>query len=64
MVARGEAEIGFQQVSELMNVAGVDYVGTIPAELQPGFTFAGALTRRPRMPTPRRAAAFPQLARG
>jgi len=46
VVARGEAEIGFQQVSELMHVAGVDYVGTIPAELQPGFTFAGALTRK------------------
>jgi molybdate transport system substrate-binding protein len=45
VVSRGEAEIGFQQVSELMHVAGVDYVGTIPAELQPGFTFAGALTR-------------------
>src|SRR6202000_3387659 len=45
VVARGEAEIGFQQVSELMNVAGVSYVGTIPSELQPGFTFAGALTR-------------------
>jgi molybdate transport system substrate-binding protein len=45
VVARGEAEIGFQQVSELLNVAGTDYVGTIPAELQPGFTFAGALTR-------------------
>jgi molybdate transport system substrate-binding protein len=28
-----------------MHVAGVDYVGTIPAELQPGFTFAGVLTR-------------------
>jgi molybdate transport system substrate-binding protein len=45
VVARGEAEIGFQQVSELMNVAGTDYVGTIPAELQPAFTFAGQLTR-------------------
>ncbi len=45
VVARGEAEIGFQQVSELMNVPGTDYVGTIPAELQPGFTFAGVLTR-------------------
>jgi molybdate transport system substrate-binding protein len=44
VVSRGEAEIGFQQVSELMHVAGVDYVGTIPAELQPGFTFAGVLT--------------------
>jgi molybdate transport system substrate-binding protein len=44
VVARGEAEIGFQQVSELLHVAGVDFVGAIPAELQPGFTFAGALT--------------------
>ena len=48
VVSRGEAEIGFQQVSELLHVAGVDYVGTIPAELQPGFTFAGALTRSVR----------------
>jgi molybdate transport system substrate-binding protein len=45
VVARGEAEIGFQQVSELINTPGADYVGTIPAELQPGFTFAGQLTR-------------------
>jgi molybdate transport system substrate-binding protein len=45
VVARGEAEIGFQQVSELINTPGTDYVGTIPAELQPGFTFAGQLTR-------------------
>src|SRR4051812_47359848 len=33
VVARGEAEIGFQQVSELLNVAGVTFVGAIPAEL-------------------------------
>jgi molybdate transport system substrate-binding protein len=45
VVGRGEAEIGFQQVSELMHVDGVDYAGTIPAELQPGFTFAGVITR-------------------
>ena len=44
VVARGEAEIGFQQVSELIHVPGVAFVGTIPAELQPGFSFAGALT--------------------
>jgi len=36
VVARGEAEIGFQQVSELIRVEGVTFVGTIPAELQPG----------------------------
>ena len=45
VVARGEAEIGFQQVSELLNVPGTAYVGPIPAELQPGFSFAGALTK-------------------
>jgi molybdate transport system substrate-binding protein len=34
VVARGEAEIGFQQVSELMPVPGIDYVGPLPAPLQ------------------------------
>ena len=50
VVARGEAEIGFQQVSELIHVAGVTFVGPIPAELQPGFSFAGAVTRIARHP--------------
>ena len=50
VVARGEAEIGFQQVSELIHVAGVTFVGALPAELQPGFSFAGALTRTSRQP--------------
>jgi len=50
VVARGEAEIGFQQVSELIHVPGISYVGTIPAELQPKFSFAGALTRTARQP--------------
>src|SRR6266536_2487333 len=50
VVARGEAEIGFQQVSELMRVPGVTFVGAIPAELQPGFSFAGALTSTAREP--------------
>jgi molybdate transport system substrate-binding protein len=45
VVARGEAEIGFQQVSELIHVPGVSFVGTLPAEVQPVFSFAGALTR-------------------
>jgi molybdate transport system substrate-binding protein len=44
VVARGEAEIGFQQVSELIHVPGISYVGARPEALQPGFTFAGALT--------------------
>src|ERR1700730_6881029 len=50
VVARGEAEIGFQQVSELIHVPGVSFVGAIPAELQPGFTFAGALTGTTKVP--------------
>ena len=34
VVARGEAEIGFQQVSELLPIDGIDYVGPLPAEVQ------------------------------
>jgi molybdate transport system substrate-binding protein len=34
VIASGEAEIGFQQVSELTFFPGIDYVGPIPAEVQ------------------------------
>jgi len=50
VVARGEAEIGFQQVSELIHVPGITYVGTIPAEVQPAIFFAGALTKTVQEP--------------
>ena len=50
VVARGEAEIGFQQVSELIHVPGIHFVGTIPTELQPKTSFAGALTSTVRQP--------------
>jgi molybdate transport system substrate-binding protein len=50
VVARGEAEIGFQQVSELIHVPGITFVGTIPAEVQPMTFFAGALTSTVRQP--------------
>ena len=50
VVARGEAEIGFQQVSELIHTPGAAYVAPLPAELQPGFSFAGAVTVDAREP--------------
>src|SRR5215469_2351863 len=55
VVARGELEIGFQQVSELIDIPGVTFVGAIPSELQPGFSFAGAITAAARQPDAARA---------
>jgi molybdate transport system substrate-binding protein len=55
VVARGEVEIGFQQVSELLHVPGVTFVGALPAEVQPGFNFAGAITTKARQPDAARA---------
>jgi molybdate transport system substrate-binding protein len=34
VLARGEAEIGIQQISELLAVPGVDYLGPLPKEVQ------------------------------
>jgi molybdate transport system substrate-binding protein len=56
VVARGEAEIGFQQVSEIIHTPGITYLGPIPKDLQPGFSFAGAITTNTTQPEA--AAAF------
>lgn len=50
VVARGEAEIGFQQVAELIHTPGVDFVGTVPNEVQPPTFFVGVLTAKSREP--------------
>jgi molybdate transport system substrate-binding protein len=34
IVATGEAEIGFQQVSELVHIKGIDYIGPLPPDVQ------------------------------
>jgi molybdate transport system substrate-binding protein len=43
LIARGEVEIGFQQVSELLPVAGIDYLGPLPPQLQQFTVFAGGI---------------------
>ena len=50
VVARGEAEIGFQQVAELIHVPGITFVGTIPTEVQPTVFFSGAVTSAATQP--------------
>jgi molybdate transport system substrate-binding protein len=42
-VARGEGEIGFTQMSELMSVKGIDYLGPLPAEVQFTTIFSAGL---------------------
>jgi molybdate transport system substrate-binding protein len=43
VVARGDAEIGFQQVSELLPVKGIDYLGPLPADIQEMTLFSAAM---------------------
>ena len=50
VVARGEAEIGFQQVSELLPVPGIDYVGPLPPEIQHFTVFAAGIAAHAREP--------------
>ena len=43
VVARGDAEIGFQQLSELLPIAGIDIVGPIPSEIQKMTLYSGGI---------------------
>ena len=43
VVARGEIEIGFQQVSEILSIPGAAYAGPLPAEYQRVTTFSAGI---------------------
>jgi molybdate transport system substrate-binding protein len=43
LVARGDAELGFQQLSELMHLRGIDVIGLLPPEIQVATVFSAAV---------------------
>lgn len=49
-VARGDLEIGFQQVSELLPIPGVDFVGAIPEPYQKVTIFSAGVARGSKQP--------------
>ena len=50
LVASGQAEIGLQQISELMPVPGIDIVGPLPGDLQKMTVFSSGLCANARSP--------------
>jgi molybdate transport system substrate-binding protein len=55
VVARGEAEIGFQTVSALLPVPGIEVVGILPPELQKPTVFAAGVATGAKEPDAARA---------
>jgi len=51
VIRSGEAEIGFQQVSELIHEAGIDFLGPIPADVQKITVFSSGVFTGAKAPT-------------
>ncbi|HET8920096.1 MAG TPA: substrate-binding domain-containing protein [Xanthobacteraceae bacterium] len=62
LVARGEAEIGMQQIVAILPVRGAELVGPLPAELQNVIIYAAGLSSR--APDAEAATAFVAFLRG
>ena len=59
VIARGELEIGFQQMSELLPVQGIDHITPLPPEVQKTSVFsAGVAAKCPDIETARKVIAF------
>ena len=54
-VARGEADLGFQQVSELLHLKGIHYLGPLPADIQHITVFSAGLHTAATAPDAARA---------
>ena len=50
VVARGDVQIGFQQISEILPIDGIDYVGPIPDELQEITVFSAGIATAAQYP--------------
>jgi molybdate transport system substrate-binding protein len=50
MISRGDAEIGFQQVSELIRIKGIDYLGPLPDDINEITMFSAAVHRNAAAP--------------
>jgi molybdate transport system substrate-binding protein len=55
LVARGDAEIGFQQISELLPEKGITYLGPLPAEVQRVTVFSAGIVVGAKEPQRARA---------
>jgi molybdate transport system substrate-binding protein len=55
LVARGDVELGFQQLSELMHLPGIDVIGLLPAEIQVETVFSAAVCTASNCPAAAKA---------